>query len=98
MAASSWPRKNAASSGGFAVPGVEPDAELAPAVEEAAGDEVAGVGDEIDHVAVGGLALDGADGAGVDPGMPAIKRAGPARLQDHAARSYQLPPRSTASM
>ena len=33
-------------------------------------------GDEIDLVAVGRLALDGGDGAGEDPGMPAVERAG----------------------
>src|SRR5262249_55607218 len=77
-------------------PGVEADADLAAAVVQAAGDEVAGVGVEIDHLAVGRLALDVVDGAGEDPGMAAVEGPGPARLEDDACGHG--PPRSTASM
>src|SRR5262249_46359377 len=71
---------------GAGPPGVEADAELALAVVEAAGDEIADVRDEIDLVAVGGLAFGVADGPGEDPGVPAVEGAGTAGLQDGFGR------------
>ncbi len=53
------------------VPGVKANAKFAGAVEQAASDEVAFVGNEIDDVAVGGHAFDFGDGGIEDPGMTA---------------------------
>src|SRR5581483_9917703 len=83
--------------GDVRLPGVQADADLALAVVQPPGDEGAGRGDDLDLVAVGGAALDGGHGAGVDPGVPAEERPGPARLEDDAGERH-VSPRSTASM
>src|SRR5262249_409892 len=69
-------------------PGIEANTDLTLAVVQTAGHEVAGVGAEIDLVTVGGGSLDGSDGAGVHPGMPAIERPGPARKQNYAEAHF----------
>ena len=66
------------------VPGVEPHADLALAVVEPARDEVAGVRRQFDDVAVLGIARDGFDGAGVNPGMHAEERSGSFGFQENA--------------
>src|SRR5205807_1496660 len=58
----------------------------AAGVVEAAGDEVARVRDEVHDIAVGRLTLDGRDGAGEDPRVAAVKRAGALRQQDDACK------------
>ena len=63
-------------------PGVEPHANPAGAVKDAAGDEFAVVGHQVDDVAIGRLAFDVIDRAVEHPGMPAIKRPGLADFQD----------------
>ena len=78
-------------------PGKEANANLAVRVVQPAGDEVAGVRDEIDLGTVGGIALHGGDGPGVDPRVAPVEGAGAARLEDDAARAHELP-FSTASM
>ena len=78
-------------------PGVEADADLAAAIVEAAGHEVAGVRLQLDDIAIGRCALDPGDGAGIDPRMASVKGPGAARLQ-HDSGCVHGPPRSTASM
>ena len=81
-----WPREPVAEEGGVErnafLPRVEPDVDLRLAVEEAAGDEVAAVRDEIDLVAVGRLAVDALDRPRRTPTGAARRRAGHAWLSE----------------
>src|SRR6516165_6463719 len=55
--------------GNFRRPRVEPNADFAPAVVQPEGDEIARMRDEIDDVAILGVAFDSVDRAGKNPGM-----------------------------
>ena len=81
------------------VPGVEADADLALGIVQAASNEGAVGGQQVDLVAIGGIALDGRDGAGKDPGMASIE--GPGRWGWSRTRAAplegSLPSGSTAT-
>ena len=64
------------------IPSVKPDADAALAVEDAAGDELALVAQQVDHIPVGGVAFDPIDGRIEHPRVPAVKGTGLARFQD----------------
>src|SRR5207253_2046223 len=66
----------------FRLPTIEANTDLTAAVEQATGDKVARVGDEIDHGAVGRFPFNSGDRARIDPGVPAIKRPSPLRQED----------------
>lgn len=65
-------------------PGVEAEADLALTVVESTGDEVTGVRDQIDLVAIGGLTLERRESAGEDPGMSAVEGTSPFREKNSA--------------
>ena len=64
------------------IPGVEPHADAALAVEDSVGDELAFVREEIDGVAVGGAALDAIDRRVEHPGVSAVERPRLAGFED----------------
>ena len=72
------------------IPSVQADANPAAAVEDATGDELALVREQLDHVAVGRAALDAIHGRIEHPGMPAVKRPRLSRFQDDVGQSGLL--------
>ena len=80
------PRQKASSSAWAGIPGVEPHADAALAVEDSAGDELAFVREEIDDVAVGGAPLDAIDRRVEHPGVSAVERPRLAGFEDDLSR------------
>ena len=76
------PRQKASSSALAAIPGVQPHADAAVAVEDSSGDELALVREEIDGVAIGGAPLDAIDRRVEHPGVSAVERPRLARFED----------------
>src|SRR5262245_43598758 len=65
-------------------PAIQPHANFATAVVQAAAHELARVRTEIDLIAIRGIAFDRRDRSGIAPGKPAIKRPRAPRSQDHS--------------
>src|SRR5262249_20066037 len=72
--------------GGF-VPGVETDANSADGIVQPAGDEVPGVGDDVDDVASDRIAFHAIDGPRENPRMAIEKRARPAWFEDEFGKA-----------